>query len=293
MQAIIPTGKGNRRSSNLQRAIHAALRNTSAVAGAVLLGIVAVIMIAAPWIAPFNPKVQDLSARYAPPSRSHLFGTDEYGRDVLSRIFHGSRVSIVIAVLSVLGASAVGVPLGILAGYRRGYLDALLMRVVDAGLAFPSLIVGILVLVIAGTGTYKVVLAIAVALTPRFIRMSRSAVLVIRESEYVLASEAIGASSMRIMFHEILPNTLGTMLVLSALWTATAIRLEAGLSFLGLGVQPPTPSWGVMLRSGVQNMLMNKWESVFPGLAVFIAVMAFNLLGDGLRDALDPTIYRA
>lgn len=258
-----------------------------------LLGIVVVIMIAAPSIAPFNPRVQDISARYAPPSQSHWFGTDEYGRDVLSRIFYGSRVSVVIAVLSVLGASAVGIPLGILAGYRRGYLDALLMRVVDAGLAFPSLIVGILVLVIAGTGTYKVVLAIAVALTPRFIRMSRSAVLVVRESEYVLASEAIGASSMRVMFHEILPNTLGTMLVLSALWTATAIRLEAGLSFLGLGVQPPTPSWGVMLRSGVQNMLMNKWESVFPGLAVFIAVMAFNLLGDGLRDALDPTIYRA
>ncbi len=261
-----------------------------AIAGSILIIAVVLVAIFAPWLAPYNPVEQSLLKRFSDPNRSNPFGTDEYGRDILSRVIWGSRTSLTVGVLSVFFSGILGVSLGIIAGYRGGNLENIIMRFADAFLSLPSLLMGLIIIVALGSGASKVIIAISVALTPRFIRLAHGPTLTLKEIGYVEAARASGSDGIRIMLRHILPNIVGPIAVMATLWVATAIRIEASLSFLGLGTQPPNSSWGLMLKSGVNNIIISPWLAVFPGIAIMMAVMAFNMVGDGLRDALDPKL---
>ena len=219
-------------------------------------------------------------------------GLDTYGRDTWARIVYGARVSLMVGICSVLLGGALGTLMGLAAGYLGGKVENTLMRVVDVLMTFPSLIMGLMVLAVLGAGLSKMILAIGIVLSPTFARVAHSATLAVKENEYVEAARAIGASRFRIIRTHILPNILGEVVVLASIWTATAIRVEANLSFIGLGVSPPTPAWGSMIRQGTQVLSDAPWVSLFPGLAILITVLAFNLLGDGLRDILDPKLQQ-
>jgi len=261
-----------------------------AIAGSILIIAVVLVAIFAPWLAPYNPVEQSLLKRFSDPNRANLFGTDEYGRDILSRVIWGSRTSLTVGILSVFFSGIVGVSLGIIAGFRGGKLENIIMRFADAFLSLPSLLMGLIIIVALGSGASKVIVAISVALTPRFIRLAHGPTLALKEIGYVEAARASGGGGIRIMLRHILPNIVGPIAVMATLWVATAIRIEASLSFLGLGTQPPNSSWGLMLKSGVNNIIISPWLAIFPGLAIMMAVMAFNMVGDGLRDALDPKL---
>ena len=261
-----------------------------AVTGLVLIILVVRAAIFAPLLSPYDPRDQSIMNRFSSPKTDHFLGTDEFGRDILSRVIWGSRTSLMVGILSVLFAGFTGTSLGIIAGYRGGVTENVIMRLADAFLSLPSLLMGLIVIVALGSGASKVVISIAIALTPRFIRLSHGPTLSLKETSYVEAARAIGGSGIRIMLTHILPNIIGPIAVMATLWVATAIRIEASLSFLGLGTQPPNSSWGLMLKSGVNNIIISPWLAVFPGIAIMLAVMAFNMVGDGLRDALDPKL---
>jgi peptide/nickel transport system permease protein len=250
-------------------------------------GLVAVAALA-PVIAPFDPTAQNVTAALQPPSFTHLLGTDDYGRDVFSRILHGTRPALVIGFLSVLFAVCLGVPLGLIAGYAGGWIDSAISGVVDVLLSFPALLLAIMVVTLAGTGLPVVIAAIGFSQLPIFIRLARGSALVIRELDYVAASRTFGAGNWRILRRHLLPNAAGPVVVMATLAIAGAIREEAGLSFLGLGVPPPNPSWGNLIRDGVNNILDAPWLALAPGLLLTASVLAFNLIGDTVRDALDP-----
>ena len=258
----------------------------------VLILAVCVVMIAltASWISPYDPISQDMDIQHAPPSWAHPFGADSYGRDQLSRILWGSRVSLVVGILSVLFAMAAGIPLGMIGGYKGGRIDNLVLRFIDIFMSFPIVILGLLVLAIMGPGLIKIVIAIGVALTPRIARLARGSTLSVKGKEYIEAARAVGQNDGKIMFIHVLPNIFGEILVMGTLWVATAIIVEASLSFIGLGVRPPTPSWGAMIRDGLDQLTNAPWLSLFPGLAIFISVFSFNLIADGLRDISDPKL---
>ena len=262
---------------------------TSAVGLFMAMGVV-IIAIGAPWISPYDPIAQDMNIQHAPPGREHLFGADSYGRDELSRVIWGTRVSLVVGVLSVFFAMAAGIPLGMVGGYKGGAIDNLVNRFIDMFMSFPIVILGLLVLAIMGPGLLKIIIAIAAALTPRIARLARGSTFAIKGREYIEAARAVGQKSARIMFLHILPNILGELLVMGTLWVATAIIVEASLSFIGLGVRPPTPSWGAMIRDGLDQLTNAPWLSFFPGLAIFLSVFSFNLIADGLRDISDPKL---
>lgn len=245
---------------------------------------------AEPWLASFDPTKQDTRNRLSAPNSDHLLGLDTYGRDVFSRIIYGGRVSLMVGILSVLLGGTIGTLVGLAAGYSGGKLENALMRGVDVLMAFPSLIMGLMVLAVMGAGIFKMIIAIGIMLSPAFARVAHSATLSIKENEYVEAARAIGAGRFRILRLHVLPNILGELVVLASIWTATAIRIEANLSFIGLGVSPPTPAWGTMIRDGTQYLTSAPWVSIYPGLAILVTVFAFNLLGDGLRDILDPRL---
>lgn len=261
-----------------------------AIAGSILLLAVILIAIFAPWVSPYDPREQKVINRLAPPQSDHLLGTDDFGRDILSRIIWGSRTSLMVGLFSVTFSGLVGTFLGIIAGYRGGMAESFIMRMADVFLSLPSLLMGLIVIVALGSGTPKVIIAIAVALTPRFIRLAHGPTLSLKEIGYVEAARASGSGGLRVMFRHVLPNIIGPIAVMATLWIATAIRIEASLSFLGLGTQPPNSSWGLMLKSGVNNIMISSWLAIFPGLAIMFTVMAFNMVGDGLRDALDPKL---
>ncbi len=263
-------------------------RNRTAVVGLVLVVFLVLVALIAPLLAPHDPIPQSTINRLADPSAEYLLGRDDYGRDVLSRVIYGTRVALMVGVLSVLLGGVVGTALGIIAAYFRGKVDAVLMRLVDILLSFPDLITGLLVVAVLGSGTTKLIIAIALTITPRFARLSYGPTLALKEKEFVEAARAMGTRSGRILRVHILPNVAGELIVLASLWTASAIRLEASLSFIGLGVQPPTPTWGQMIREGTRYLADKPWLSLAPGVALLITVFAFNLLGDGLRDVLDP-----
>lgn len=252
--------------------------------------IVALILIAilAPWIAPYNFSDQHILHSFRGPTSDYFLGTDEFGRDILSRIIWGCRPALLVGVLSVLVSIGIGVPIGVVAGYKMGKIDRFVSWVVDIMLSFPSLLLGLMMVTLMGPGLYKVAVAIGVSHIPQYIRLARGPAMSIRNLEYVQAAKALGAGDARITFIHILPNIIGPIIIMGTLSIAGAIRMEASLSFLGFGIQPPTPSWGNMIREGVSNILNSPWIALFPGLALTAAVLAFNMVGDSLRDMFDP-----
>jgi peptide/nickel transport system permease protein len=268
------------------------LRNRIAVLGFVLTFLLILVAFFAESVAPHDPIAQNVYSRLTPPDFKHWFGTDSYGRDTLSRVIHGSRVSLTVGAGSILVGMVLGSLMGMIAAIDKGKVGNFIMRIVDVMMCFPAEIFAILFLVMIGQGLDKLIIAIGVVMTPRFARLSYGTTLSIREREYIEAARALGAKRPRIVLKHIFPNILGEVLVMSSLWTATAIRVEANLSFLGMGVPPPTPTWGNMVRTGVTQLTNAPWLSIFPGLAIMIAVLAFNLIGDGLRDVTDPKLQQ-
>jgi ABC-type dipeptide/oligopeptide/nickel transport system permease subunit len=266
-------------------------RNKPAIVGAVVIGMMVVTALFAPLIAPYSPYYQDLNHIVQPPGSGHLMGTDDLGRDVLSRIIFGARISVAASILPVLIALGIGVPLGLLAGYFRSFWDEwIIMRVVDAMQAFPFLILALALASSLGPGFSNAMIAIGIGFIPAFIRIVRGQVLAVSAQEYIQGARALGVGHLRILRVHILPNTLGPLLVQTSVAMAAAILAEAGLSFLGVGVQPPTPSWGQMLTVAQQYINSAPWLALWPGIAIFLAVLGFNLLGDGIREGLDPRL---
>jgi len=264
--------------------------NRLALAGLVVVALLVVAAVGAPWLAPADPAKQSLIEKRARPGNKFLLGADEFGRDILSRVLFGSRVALLVGLLSVAIALGLGLVLGCLAGFAGGWIDALIMRGVEVLLAFPYLLLAIAVVSALGPGVLNTTIAVGIWGTPTVTRVVRGAVLAARESEYVSAARALGASAGEVLRRHVLRNILPTVVVYSTLFMANAILVEAALSFLGLGVQPPTPSWGLMVSSGRDFLLVAPHIATIPGLAIMLAVLGFNLLGDGLRDALDPRL---
>jgi peptide/nickel transport system permease protein len=256
--------------------------------GALIVSIAGLAALLAPWVSPFDPAFQELPSRLAGPSGQHPFGLDELGRDILSRILSGARVSILVGLAVVSVSSVVGLLLGGLAGYFRGWLDDVISRIIDILLAFPGILLAIALVAVLGPSLINVVIALTVIGWVGYARLVRGQVLRLRELEYVQAAKALGASTPRILALHVLPGTLPAVTVQATLGMAGAIVAEAALSFLGLGVQPPTPSWGTMLNGGRAHLLDAPHLTIFPGLAIAALVLGFNFLGDGLRDRLDP-----
>lgn len=263
-------------------------RNKTATFGLYFVWGVVFVAVLAPIISPFDPTANGVGPSLAAPSADHLFGTDAFGRDVLSRVIHGARVSVMVGFISVAEALIAGVLIGLIAGYVGGWLDAVLMRIMDAILAFPVLVLAIVLVSILGVGVVNVMLAVGLRYIPTFARVTRGEVLSIKEKDFVRSSKLVGASRPRILIGEILPNIISPIIVTSTVLIAYAILAEAGLSFLGLGVQPPRPSWGMMLSRGQTYIRTAPWLAIFPGLALVTTVLSINLLGDGLRDIFDP-----
>jgi peptide/nickel transport system permease protein len=273
-----------------RRLIRTFRSNKTAVAGLALAALIALAALSASIISPFDPLEQNVYSRLTAPDRHHLLGTDEYGRDVLARTLGGLRISLVVGLLSVVLGLTVGTAMGVIAGYRGGFIGSLIMRGVDVLLAFPTLLTGIMVMAILGSGLDKLIITIGVVFAPRFARLAYGPTLAVKELEFVSAARVIGASGVRIIMRHILPNIAGEVLVAATLWLGTAVMIEAGLSFLGLGISPPTPTLGNMIKSGIDRLTLGPWLSIFPGLAVLATVLAFNMIGDALRDITDPKL---
>jgi peptide/nickel transport system permease protein len=274
--------------SSFRRAVATLRRDPLAVAGAVVLVVLVVVGVLGPWLAPYGTNDVDVDNMLAHPSAAHPFGTDELGRDVLSRVIVAARVSLEVAVVSVGLALAVGVLIGLVSGYYRGWVDNALMRCMDVLFAFPVLLLAVAIVAVLGPGLLTAMVAIGVVYAPIFARVTRASVLSVREQVFVRAAVSIGTSDARIMRRHVLPNIAAPLIVQTSLSLAFAILSEAALSFLGLGVQPPAPSWGRMLYDGRGFVTDAWWLGVFPGAAIFVTVLAFNLVGDALRDVLDP-----
>lgn len=270
--------------------LHRFARNRLALLGLWVTGLIIVLAVFAGWIAPHSPIKPDFMGTLQAPSPAHLLGTDDLGRDVLSRVIYGTRISLLAGVISVGIALLIGLPLGLISGYFRGRLDDVVMRITDAMLSFPFLVLALALVAVLGAGLDRAMIAIGIVFMPAFIRLSRGQVLSERETNYVEAARAIGVGDGRIIWKHILPNIISPVLVQASLSTAAAITAEATLSFLGLGTQPPTPSWGSMLNFAQPYLSTAPWMAIYPGVAIFITVLSLNLLGDGLREALDPRL---
>ena len=279
------------RSGPLQRAWRVGRRRPAALVGATTVVLFVVMALAAPWIATTDPVRTDWAKIRKAPSWAHPFGTDDLGRDGFSRVVWGARISMQAGVFSIVLAMAIGVPIGLMAGYYRGALDQIIMRLTDAWLAFPFLILAIGLVTILGPSLTNATLAIGLGATPTYIRLTRGLVLSTKEEDYVQGARALGAGDLRVMARHILPNVASAILVQATVAIPTAVIAEAVLSFLGLGVQPPLPSWGTMLNSAQQFLEQAPWMAYWPGLAIFLLALSFNLAGDGLRDVLDPRDY--
>jgi peptide/nickel transport system permease protein len=267
-------------------------RNALAKTGLVVIAIYLIVAFLGPFFVPFDPLEPDLPNTLKAPSFEHFFGTDEFGRDIFSRIIMGARISLFVGVATVVISFVLGTLLGAAAGYCGGKTDSIIMRIMDIKLSFPDILLAIVVVTILGPGLQNVVIAVGVQSTPMFARMIRSTVLSVKESDYVLAARGLGANNMRILFKHVLPNCMAPMIVLGTLRIGTAIITASGLSFLGLGAQPPIPEWGAMLASGRNYLRAASWVSTIPGLAIMAVVFGFNVLGDGLRDAMDPRMKK-
>ena len=256
----------------------------------IILLLLVITALLAPWIAPYDRFKMDFQARLQPPSLEHWMGTDEAGRDLFSRILWGGRISLAVAAASVILSLVIGLPWGIIAAYRGGWVDDVLMRICDAVMAFPTLVFALVIIAALGANVENLILTIGILSSPAYARIVRGAFLGERNKEYVTAAEATGVRSTRVMTRHILPNTAAPLMVQISLGAASVILTEAALSFLGLGVQPPDASWATLLKQGYGFMSHNPWYVFFPGLMIFLAVWCLNGLGDGLRDALDPRL---
>jgi peptide/nickel transport system permease protein len=273
------------------------LKHPGGVAGAVVTGMFFAIAVLAPWLSPYDPLAQDLERRLEGPSWPHPLGTDDFGRDMLSRVMYGARISLTIGFMSIGIAMSGGLILGLLAGFytigRWGRLiEGVIMRTSDILLAFPAVLLAIAIVTAFGPGLRNAMLAIAIIYLPRFIRLVRASILVEKEHAYIEAGHALGLSNQRLVIRHLLPNVMAPVIVQATLALAEAIIEAAALSFLGLGATPPTPEWGAMLSEGRSYLRLAPWVTFFPGMAIFLIVVSFNLLGDGLRDALDPRLRR-
>ena len=282
--------RAHRDRSPLGMVLRALRHDRAAMLGLVLFAIIAVAALFADQIAPYNPSLVHPRDRLQRPSAAYLLGTDELGRDVLSRIIHGARVSLAVGGIAVGIAATVGIVLGLVAGFRGGFVDGLIMRALDGVLAFPSVVLALAIITVLGPSLFNAMIAIGVVTIPTFARVTRGSVLSVKQREFVEASRACGATDVRLMLRVVLPNCLSPLLVQASISFAAAILVEAALAFLGLGVQPPTPSWGAMLDTGRRYLDQTAWYSISAGGAIFVAVLSLNLLGDGLRDALDPRL---
>ena len=262
---------------------------TSWIGLAVFL-IVVIAAILAPVLAPFDPNDQNILEKLRAPTVEHWLGTDSFGRDTLSRLVYGARISLIIGVVSTLAAMVIGTAIGMLAGWHGGRLDTVTMQAMDVLLAFPSLILGLILVAMLGPSMVNIIIAIALTSIPPFARIARAPTIAVKEREFVDAGRALGYSDTRLLVVHILPNILPEILVMGSLWLANAIRTEASLAFVGLGVKPPNATWGGMIREGFENILDSYWLALVPGVAILIVIFALNLLGDGLRDAIDPKL---
>ncbi len=263
-------------------------RDVGTKMGAGILVVVALAAVLAPWVASHDPTAQSILHSFRSPSAAHWFGTDEYGRDLFSRVVWGARPALTVGVLSVLVSMIVGMPLGMLAGLKGGRVDLAVSALVDVMMSFPSLLLALMIVTLVGSGLHILVLAIGIAHVPLFIRLARSSTMQLRELDYVAASRTFGGRDSWIIVQHILPNIIGPLIVMATLGIAGAIRDEAALSFLGLGIQPPQPSWGNIIRDGVSAIMAAPWMALISGFALALTVLAFNMIGDSVRDVLDP-----
>lgn len=268
-------------------------QNSLAVAGAIMVMVLFLVAVFAPYLAPYEPDYIDRYHILEPPSKAHPLGTDDLGRDVLSRMLYGARVSLAVGFVAVGIATAIGILIGALAGYYGGLIDRFLMRFVDIMLSIPSFFLILSVIAFVGPGITNIMVVIGLTSWMGVARLVRAEFLSLKNREFVLAAKAIGASDLRIIFRHMLPNSMAPVIVNAVLGVAAAVLLESSLSFLGLGVQPPQPSWGNILTQGKANIEIAWWLSVFPGFAILLTVLSYNLLGEGLRDALDPRLWRS
>lgn len=264
--------------------------STSTMIGATLLLFIILAAVFAPYITSYDPVLISTADRLQPPSSEHIFGTDDFGRDILTRVLYGGRLSLMVGLTSVAIGSLSGILLGVVAGYYGSWVDVIIMRFIDVILSFPSILAALVIVAILGRGLSNVVIAVGISQIPFMTRVVRASTLSTKEMDFVLAARAIGSNDFRIMLWHILPNIIAPIIVTITNSIAGAIIFAAALSFLGLGVQPPTPEWGVMLSEGRAYLRAATWITTFPGLAIVVTVMAINLLGDGLRDVLDPRL---
>jgi len=265
-------------------------KNKAAVLGFFVVVFLVMFCVLAPYIAPYSPLKLNIPERLQPPSLNHLLGTDQFGRDILSRLLYGGRLSLGVGIISVVLGLVPGVILGLASGFLRGNVDAVIMRGVDIMMALPSILLALLIVTVLGPGLINTMIAVGIGGIPSMIRLVRGKVLSIRETEYIEAARSIGANDWRIMIRHILPNCAAPIIVVATLRLPSAIIMAASLSFIGLGAQAPTPEWGAMLASGRHFLTTSWWICTFPGLAIFLAVLGLNMFGDGLRDALDPKL---
>jgi peptide/nickel transport system permease protein len=266
------------------------IRNKLTVLGATLLLFLIAAALLAPWVATHNPAKMNIKERLQPPSWAHYFGTDGYGRDLFSRVVYGAAIALRVGFLSIAAAMIAGILLGLVSGYYRGWVDAVIMRIMDAVLSFPIILLAIGIMAVLGAGFANLMIALGVVYTPRFARLVRSSVLSIREKEYIEAARVTGCGDPTILFVHILPNCWAPVIIQATISFGYAILWEAALSFLGLGAPPPSPSWGSLLADGKEVLSRAPWMTYFPGAAIALAVLALNLFGDGLRDVLDPRV---
>lgn len=274
----------------LRATVKAFNANITSWIGLAVFLVVALAALLAPWIAPYDPLEQDILYRLKPPQDGFLLGTDYFGRDILSRLIYGARISLVIGIASTVIAMVVGSVIGIVAGWHGGRFDVVMMQAMDMLLAFPSLILGLIIVAMLGPSVWNITLAIALTSIPSFARIARAPTIAVKQREYIDAGRALGFSDLRLMAGHVLPNIFPEILVMASLWLANAIRTEASLAFIGLGVKPPIPTWGGMIREGFENILDSFWLVLAPSVAILVLVFALNILGDGLRDAIDPKL---
>jgi peptide/nickel transport system permease protein len=265
-----------------------ATRSGGLVIGLVIAILMVVMAIAAPWLAPYDPNEQNVLLKLEPPSAEHWFGTDAFGRDVLSRVIYGARISLFVGAFATFAGVVIGTIIGVVSGYLGGLVDRLVTAATDVLLSFPQLIMGLILVAVLGANMFNLILAIAITAVPAFIRVARASTLAMKERDFVDACRALGFGGPRIMFLHVLPNIMDEVVVMGSLWFAAAIRTESTLAFIGLGVPPPTATWGGIIRDGFDNLLDASWLSVFPSIAILTIMIALNLIGDGLRDATDP-----